>query len=150
MHSEKAINVLNSFLIINNQRIESYQLASIGIKNYNLKKIFYSFQQSSHQFKSELQKEILNLGGQPLEDTRNPNLLIRIWYRIKNNLLHSDLKRFILKCESTETKIMQIYYDTICKNRELLTDTQHIMLSEHYFSINTAHYKIKSLKNTLL
>ncbi|MGO4822276.1 MULTISPECIES: PA2169 family four-helix-bundle protein [unclassified Flavobacterium] len=150
MNKITAIDVLNSFIIINNDRIIKYKAAAQDIKNYSLKKAFTDFQKTSQQCKLELSKEIIKLGGTPVEDKGFSNTILTLWSTIKNSLIYKDLTDIIINCERNEDKVMQKYYDTIYNNLGLLNDNQQIMLSEQYFSINTDHYEIKSLKNSLL
>lgn len=149
MNKESAINVLNSFILINNDRIQRYKLASKDIKHYSLKAAFNNFQKTSQKCNAELSKEIIKLGGTPLHDKSSFNAVSKIWMAIKNNFIYKDIKKLILSCEFNENKVMQTYYDTIYSNRDLLSDNQQIMLSEQYFSINTEHYEIKSMKTLL-
>ncbi|MBE0393322.1 uncharacterized protein (TIGR02284 family) [Flavobacterium sp. 7E] len=147
MNPEIAINVLNSFIIINNDRIERYKVASRDITNYSLKKAFENFQKTSQKCKMELSKEIIKLGGTPLQDKSSFNSVSKFWLAVKNNFIYKDIKKLISSCEINENEVMKTYYDTIYSNRDLLTDNQQLMLSEQYFSINTEHYEIKSFKD---
>ena len=72
-----------------------------------------------------------------------------MWLAIKNNFIYRDLKKLITSIEFSENEIMQTYYTTISNNRDALSENQQLMLSEQYFSINTEHYEIKSLKSLL-
>jgi uncharacterized protein (TIGR02284 family) len=150
MNKTTAIDVLNSFIILNNDRIKRYKVAAQDIKNYSLKKAFNDFQKTSQQCKLELSKEIIKLGGTPFEEKSFYSTVLTLWGHIKNSLIYKDLTDIIVNCERNEDKVMQKYYDTIYNNIGLLNDNQQIMLSEQYFSINTDHYEIKSLKNSLL
>lgn len=150
MNKETAINVLNSFIVINNDRIERYKVASKDINNYSLKKAFDNYQKTSQNCKIELSKEIIKLGGTPLSNKSSFNLLSKFWLSVKNNFIYKDIQKLIRSCELNENKVMQTYYETIYSNLELLSDNQQLMLSEQYFSINTEHYEIKSFKDTFL
>ncbi|NRT12635.1 PA2169 family four-helix-bundle protein [Flavobacterium sp. 14A] len=149
MNTESAIKVLNSFIIINNDRIERYKVAAQDIENYSLKSAFQNFQKTSQKCNAELSNEIIKLGGTPLSTESSFNTFGKIWLAIKNNFIYKDLKKLITSIEFSENEVMQRYYNTIDSNREDLSDNQQLMLSEQYFSINTEHYEIKSLKSLL-
>ncbi len=149
MNTESAIKVLNSFIIINNDRIERYKVAAQDIENYSLKSAFQNFQKTSQKCNAELSNEIIKLGGTPLSTESSFNTFGKIWLAIKNNFIYKDLKKLITSIEFSENEVMQRYYSTIDSNREDLSDNQQLMLSEQYFSINTEHYEIKSLKSLL-
>ncbi|MDG1870351.1 PA2169 family four-helix-bundle protein [Flavobacterium frigidarium] len=149
MNTESAIKLLNSFIIINNDRIERYKLAAQDIESYSLKNAFQNFQKTSQKCNAELSNEIIKLGGTPLSTESNFNGISKMWLAIKNNFIYRDLKKLITSIEFSENEIMQTYYTTISNNRDALSENQQLMLSEQYFSINTEHYEIKSLKSLL-
>jgi uncharacterized protein (TIGR02284 family) len=149
MNTESAIKLLNSFIIINNDRIERYKLAAQDIESYSLRNAFQNFQKTSQKCNAELSNEIIKLGGTPLSTESNFNGISKMWLAIKNNFIYRDLKKLITSIEFSENEIMQTYYTTISNNRDALSENQQLMLSEQYFSINTEHYEIKSLKSLL-
>jgi uncharacterized protein (TIGR02284 family) len=149
MNTESAIKLLNSFIIINNDRIERYKLAAQDIESYSLKNAFQNFQKTSQKCNAELSNEIIKLGGTPLSTESNFNGISKMWLAIKNNFIYRDLKKLITSIEFSENEIMQTFYTTISNNRDALSENQQLMLSEQYFSINTEHYEIKSLKSLL-
>lgn len=149
MNTESAVKLLNSFIIINNDRIERYKLAAQDIESYSLKNAFQNFQKTSQKCNAELSNEIIKLGGTPLSTESNFNGISKMWLAIKNNFIYRDLKKLITSIEFSENEIMQTYYTTISNNRDALSENQQLMLSEQYFSINTEHYEIKSLKSLL-
>ena len=59
MNTESAIKLLNSFIIINNDRIERYKLAAQDIESYSLKNAFQNFQKTSQKCNAELSNEII-------------------------------------------------------------------------------------------
>ena len=149
MNTESAIKLLNSFIIINNDRIERYKLAAQDIESYSLRNAFQNFQKTSQKCNAELSNEIIKLGGTPLSTESNFNGISKMWLAIKNNFIYRDLKKLITSIEFSENEIMQTYYTTISNNHDALSENQQLMLSEQYFSINTEHYEIKSLKSLL-
>tara|TARA_R110000868_G_scaffold108031_5_gene295181 strand:+ start:5027 stop:5332 length:306 start_codon:yes stop_codon:yes gene_type:complete len=99
MDNEETISVLNSFIIINNARINRYKSASTNSNESFLKKIFISFQKTSLACKKELRKEIIKLGGTPIEEKSKNSLLHRFWLKFTKFVFNSDLSNIIYSCE---------------------------------------------------
>jgi uncharacterized protein (TIGR02284 family) len=147
MDKEKSISVLNSFIIINNARIKRYKKASKDTKKSYLKKVFSNFQKTSQRCKTELKKEIIKLGGIPVEDRSNKGSLNNFWFNLKNIFIYKDLNDVIYSCERNETIVMQSYYEAIYNNFGSLSMKQQVMLNNQYLLINVDHDKMKSFKS---
>jgi uncharacterized protein (TIGR02284 family) len=63
------VGVLNSLIIINNDRIEGYKIASNETTETDLKALFSNFIETSEQCRNELVVEVSKLGGTPNEYT---------------------------------------------------------------------------------
>ncbi|WP_367753626.1 PA2169 family four-helix-bundle protein [Flavobacterium sp. WC2421] len=145
MDNEKAISVLNSFIVINNARIKRYKWASTDSKESFLKKTFMSFQKTSLACKKELRKEIIKLGGTPIEEKSKNTLLHHFWLKFTKFVFNTDLNNIIYSCERNESIIIQSYYEAIYSNLGNLNYKQKAMLNNQYFLINDDHDKMKSL-----
>ena len=71
MKNDKSIDVLNSLIVINNDRISGYETAIEETDDQDLKISFAKFVQTSNECKNELVKAVTSLGGTP-EDLRQP------------------------------------------------------------------------------
>ena len=147
MNTEKTISVLNSFIIINNARIKRYKTASKDTEESFLKKTFKNFQKTSQMCKNELRKEIVKLGGTPIEEINTEGFFYNFWKKITKNLISKDSNDIIYSCERNENIIIQTYYEAIYNNLGYLTNKQKAMLNDQYFLINDDHDKMKSFKN---
>jgi uncharacterized protein (TIGR02284 family) len=147
MDTVKSIDVLNSFIIINNARIKRYKNASKDTEESYLKKVFINFQITSQRCKTELIKEIIKLGGTPVEDRTSKRYFYTIWFNLKNMFIYKDLNDVISSCERNETIVIRSYYEAIYNNSGNLSMKQQIMLNEHYLLINIDHDKMQSFKN---
>ena len=70
MKKEKAVEVLNSLITINNDRIEGYETASKETDEHDLKSLFAQFISTSQKCKQELVLEVNKLGGGASEGTK--------------------------------------------------------------------------------
>lgn len=146
MNTEKTISVLNSFIIINNARIKRYQAASTETQESFLKKTFNNFQKTSQECKNELRKEIIKLGGTPIEEKSIQDMFYNLWLKISKLLIYKDLNDIIYACERNENIIIQAYYEAIYTNLGYLTGKQKAMLNDQYYLINDDNDRMKSLK----
>ena len=150
MNTDKSIEVLNTLIKINNDRIEGYKTALKSTEKNSLKKLFLEFQQTSLKCKFELIKEIKKLGGIPRETIKINNLFFKFWINIKAALICKDSKDIINHCESNE-HITAIYYrNTLLFKMEYLSFEQQSMLRKHYSLINIDSSKITTLRNKVI
>ena len=70
MTTDKSIDVLNSLIVINNDRIQGYETAIEETKDSDLRGLFNRFMDHSREFRDELISAVRNLGGKPAEGTR--------------------------------------------------------------------------------
>jgi uncharacterized protein (TIGR02284 family) len=150
MNNETAILVLNSLIITHHERMERYRFAAKKIPNYTLKKAFDKFQQTSLKFKTELIKEVLEIGGKPLDYNKSRSSFYRFWYLIRTIFTYRSYNALISSCAKHDLTFMKKYYDTITYHSDSFTDDQKIMLSEQYFLINTEQHQINSFKKMQL
>jgi uncharacterized protein (TIGR02284 family) len=150
MNIDKSIEVLNTLVEINNDRIEVYKIASKGTEKYGLKNMFFEFQQTSQKCKSELVKEIKKLGGIPIESIKINGFLFKFWINLKAYFICKDYKDIINSCESHEQRAEQHYSDVLIHSLESLNFEQQIMLRKQYLLINVDNNKIRVLRDVLI
>lgn len=150
MNIDKSIEVLNTLVEINNDRIEGYKSACIATEKYGLKNMFFEFQQTSQKCKLELIKEIKKLGGIPKESIKINGFLFKFWINLKATFICKDCKDIINSCESNEHRIEQRYNNVLIHNLESLNFEQQIMLRKQYLLINIDNNKIRVLKDVLI
>lgn len=140
------ISILNSFIIINDARIERYKTASTDAEESFLKKTFINFQKTSQACKSQLTAEIIKLGGTPVIEKNHESFLDMIWLKISKILISKDSQDIIYSCNRNDNIIIQTYYEAIYNNPEYLTNKQKAMLNDQYYLINEDRAMMKSLK----
>lgn len=148
MDTEKAIDVLNSLIQINNDRIEGYETASKEADETDLKTLFSHFTETSLKCKAELVAEVKRLGGKPTEGTTTSGKFFRIWMDIKSAVTGSDRKAIINSCEYGEDVAVQTYDEAI-SHSENLTPDQLMMIKEQHSAIKANYDKIKNLRDLM-
>lgn len=150
MNKEKAIDVLNTLIEINNDRMEGYETASKETKEADLKALFFQFSQTSQKCKIELDTEVQNLGGTPIEGTKITGKFFRAWMDVKAALTGSDRKTILNSCEFGEDVAVGTYDKVLKNNLEDITTEQQAMIYKQYLLIKADHDKVKNLRDMLL
>ena len=102
MDNEKSIDVLNTLIEINNDRIEGYETASKETDEEDLRTLFSQLMQTSESCKKELVNEVLELGGTPVEGTKTTGKFFRAWMDVKAALTNKDREAILNSCEHGE------------------------------------------------
>jgi uncharacterized protein (TIGR02284 family) len=150
MEKEKSIEVLNTLIEINNDRIEGYHTASKETKEMDLKSLFDQFALTSQKCKQELVNEVQKLGGTPTEGTKTTGKFFRLWMDIKSAITGKDRKAILNSCEFGEDAALDTYKNAIKNNLENITAEQHTLLTTQQSLLKGEHDKIKSLRDTLV
>lgn len=148
MNTEKSIDILNSLIQINNDRIEGYETASKEADETDLKTLFSHFTETSLKCKAELVAEVKRLGGKPTEGTTTSGKLYRVWMDLKSAVTGSDRKAIINSCEYGEEAALETYSDAV-SNSEDLSSEQLMMIKEQHAAIQANYQKIKSLSDLM-
>ena len=148
MNTEKSIDILNSLIQINNDRIEGYETASKEADETDLKTLFSHFTETSLKCKAELVAEVKRLGGKPTEGTTTSGKFYRVWMDIKSAITGSDRKAIVNSCEYGEDVAVQTYNDAL-SHSENLTPEQLMMIKEQHSAIKANHDKIKNLRDLM-
>ncbi len=150
MTNQDSIDVLNSLVVINNDRIEGYKTASEETEDMDLKALFSGFISTSTLCKSELINEIRNLGGTPDEGTRASGKLYRVWMDLKAAITGKDRKTILDSCEYGEDVAVEAYQDAIDNHANDLAMQHQTLLNTQYMRIKSDHDKVKSLRDELV
>jgi uncharacterized protein (TIGR02284 family) len=109
MNNEKTTEVLNTLVVINNDRIEGYNTASENTEERDLKTLFSKFAETSQSCRNELVREIQKLGGKVEEGTNVSGKFFRVWMDVKSALTGKDRKAILNSCEQGEEKAVETY-----------------------------------------
>lgn len=150
MKNEKTIEVLNSLIIINNDRIQGYDTASKETDEQDLKTLFAQLSQTSQKCKQELVSEVNKLGGTPDEGTKTSGKFFRVWMDVKAAITGKDRKAILNSCEFGEDVAVDTYTKVLSVNLDDLTAEQLKMINAQHALIKSDHDKIKYLRDMFI
>ncbi len=147
---EKAIEVLNTLITINNDRIEGYETASEATDEHDLKTLFSRFISTSQKCKQELVKEVNTLGGEAAEGTMTSGKFFRVWMDVKAALTGKDRKAILDSCEYGEDMALDTYDNVFNNELEHLSPLQQTMVSSQRVLIKSDHDHVKAMRDALV
>ncbi len=150
MNKEKSIDVLNTLIEINNDRIEGYETASEETEEQDLKMLFGQFAQTSNRCKQELLNEVNKLGGEPVEGTRTTGKFFRVWMDVKAALTGNDRKAILNSCEYGEDVAVETYQNALKNNQSDITSDQYALLNAQHGLIKADHDRVRSMRDSLV
>lgn len=149
MENENIIEVLNSLIIINNDRIEGYKTAEAEAKETDLKMLFGDLMETSVQNRKELVAEVTRLGATPDEGTRVTGKFFRVWMDVKAAFTGSDRKAILESCEYGEDVILDTYKKILIQDHQEVRPREQDMLNKHYSLLKADHDKVKQLRDII-
>lgn len=150
MDNEKSIDVLNTLIEINNDRIEGYETASDETEESDLKNLFSSLMATSKKCKAELTEEVERLGGEATEGTKVSGKFFRVWMDVKAALTGKDRKAILDSCEYGEDIAVETYEKALKNDDDDLGLEQRSMIAAQYELIKADHDEVKSLRDNLV
>ena len=148
MENDKSINVLNSLITINNDRIQGYETAIDETEDQDLKTMFNQFIQTSRNCKNELVSTVTKLGGKPDDGTRMDGEIYRAWMDFKALVTGKDRKAILNSCEYGEDVALNTYEKAL-KDKDL--DPQHrTIVSAQHDKIKADHDKVRSMRDAMV
>ncbi len=149
MDNEKKIEVFNTLIVINNDRIEGYKTAEAEAKETDLKMLFSDLMETSVQNRKELVAEVQRLDGTPDEGTRTTGKFFRVWMDVKAAFSGNDRKVILDSCEYGEDVILETYKDALTENFQDNESYEKDILNKHYNLLKLDHDKVKNLRDII-
>lgn len=148
--SEKALDVINDLIKINNDRAAGFEKAAADLENEDsaLKTLFTRLSSESERYVIELTSIAQQSGGDVAEGTSTSGDLHRAWIDIKAAFTGSDTLAVLNECERGEDAAKAAYRDALVPENELDLELFQV-LSEQQRGINNGHDLIKSLRDEL-
>ena len=148
--NEKTVDVLNTLIQINNDRIEGYDTAFKETEEQDLKAHFSQFMQTSQKCKKELVDEVARLGGEPTESTRVSGKFFRVWMDVKAAITGKDRKAILGSCEYGENVAYETYQDVLKDELEHLRSEQQTMIKAQHAHLKADRDLVKSMHDDLV
>jgi uncharacterized protein (TIGR02284 family) len=150
MNIEKKIEVFNSLIVINNDRIEGYKTAEAEAQETDLKMLFSDLMETSVQNRKELVAEVKKLGGIPDEGTRITGKFFRVWMDVKAAFTGNDRKTILDSCEYGEDAALEIYKKILILEHQETNSKEQYMLNKQYMLLKSDHDKVKQLRDVIV
>jgi uncharacterized protein (TIGR02284 family) len=145
METEKTIEVLNTLITINNDRIEGYETAAKETEEQDLKTLFAIFSSTSEKCRRELVGEVTKLGGTPAEGTKTTGKFFRVWMDVKAALTGKDRKAILNSCEYGEEAAQDTYEKALKNDTENLSAQQQTMIKAQHTLLVADYNKVKAM-----
>jgi uncharacterized protein (TIGR02284 family) len=148
-NKEANIEVLNDLVKINNDRIAGYERAISEAKDLDvdLKATFESMIKESRTYKTELEAEIQNDGGEIEDDTTISGKIYRAWMDVKATFTGSDRKAILESCEFGEDAAQRAYEGALVDDSGLDAGSRELV-QEQQRSLKNSHDLIKKYRDS--
>jgi len=146
--NEKTVDVLNSLVQINNDRIEGYERAAKETDEQDLKDLFTKMASKSHMMNSQLSSEVLKRAGKPTEGTTTSGKAFRVWMDFKAALTGKDRHAILSSCEFGEDAAQDTYADALKSENELPADIT-ALISDQKAQLREDHNTVKALRDSV-
>ncbi len=147
MEIEKTIEVLNTLITINNDRIEGYETAAKETEEQDLKTFFGELKQTSLHCNKELSGEVIKLGGMASEGTKTTGKFFRVWMDVKAALSGKNRKVILNSCEYGEDVAKETYENALKNYLENLSTEQQTMIKAQHILLVADHKKVKAMRD---
>lgn len=150
MDNSKTIEVLNTLITINNDRIEGYETAAKETDEQDLKNLFSNLKRTSLHCNNELKGEVSKLGGTPSEETKTTGKFFRVWMDVKAALTGNDRKSVLNSCEYGEDAAQSTYNDVLMDDSENLNAEQKSLIKAQQILLKADHDKVKMMRDIIV
>lgn len=144
--NETTIDVLNDLVKVNNDRIEGYEkaLKELPAGDTDLRELFISMIDESHQYKLALVEEIQVAGGDADRGTTTSGKIYRAFMDVKAVFSGHDRMAIVKNCEAAEDAAQSAYITALQTESELPSFLKDLVLTQQQ-SLKASHDKIKFL-----
>ena len=108
MENKKSIDLLNTLVEINSDRISGYETASSQTEELDLEELFAHLAATSKECRDHLVSEVLRLGGKPAQETDTAGKFFREWAEVKAALTGKDRKVILTRANLAKTLPFQL------------------------------------------
>ena len=147
--SEKAIDVINELIKLNNDRVAGFERAGTDLEedDNGLITVFQKLAGESQQYVTELTAIAQQYGGEAAEGTSTTGDLHRAWIDIKSTFTGGGPLAILNECERGEDAIKKAYQKALQPENGLSPEITEIVFRQQQ-GINASHDKIKALRDS--
>ncbi|MGI8469774.1 MAG: PA2169 family four-helix-bundle protein [Pyrinomonadaceae bacterium] len=143
--NDDVISTLNNLIETCKDGQEGFKQSAEGVKDSNLKTIFYEFEQQRSKFSGELQSLVRELGGDPENSGSTTGALHRGWINIKSAVTGQDEGAILNEAERGEDAAKKAYKDALEQN---LPANIASVVQTQYAQVQAAHDKVRDLRDS--
>ena len=144
--NSKTIDELNGLIAIAADGREGYDNAAENIEDTTAKNLFRKLAQERASYVSQIQQEIISLGGEPKDsDGDMKGALHRTWLTIKSTFTGGNRSAIVNGCITGEESAIDSYKDALSKDH--ISGSTRDLLNHHLREIENALRSIKAMKN---
>lgn len=141
--NEEVISTLNNLIETCRDGQNGFKTAAEGVKNPELKELFYHYSQQRASFVGELQDEVRRLGGDPENSGSVAASLHRGWIDIKSAITGEDEDAVISECERGEDSAVSNYRDAL--ERDMPANVRQV-IERQFSAVKEAHDRIRTIE----
>jgi uncharacterized protein (TIGR02284 family) len=132
--SEKAAEILNDLIKINNDRMAGYEKFAHEAKDLepDIKNIFLHMASESKNYNTELQTVVMKLGGQPASGYTLAGKLYRFWEDLRTSFFQNNAESMLDSSESGEGIALKAYDRALEARGELPGDIYEMILNQRH------------------
>jgi uncharacterized protein (TIGR02284 family) len=146
--NENLIEVLNDLIRINHDRIEGYAKAADNARDIDvdLRAIFNRLGNESREYASQLNDEVVHLGGEPAEGTTASGKIYRAWMDVKATFSGKDRTSVLAACEFGEDAAQRAYETALASDAEMPAGIRQLIATQKS-ALRTSHDLIKKYRD---
>jgi len=149
MGERETLEVLNSLIEINNDRIEGYKTASKETKQTDLKNLFFEFENISRECKAYLQKEEEKLNVEVADGTTASGKVFSVWMDLKSAVTDNDRKAILNSCQYGEEAAQRTYSNVLGNHKAELDPKIKRLIFGQKAILGSNLFRIKGLLEIL-
>lgn len=146
--TEKAIDVLNDLIEINNDRVAGFAHAVKELKenDTDLRLLFLQLREESRENVHELGSVINENGGEVEMGMSGNGALHRMWLDVKAAFTGHDRRGILTECERGEDAIKKAYEHALMPDNDLSPEVTAIIMRQQE-NVIASHNQIKALRD---
>jgi uncharacterized protein (TIGR02284 family) len=147
---EKPVELLNTLIGVNNNRIECCRFANRQTRAAVLRVLFERLADTSLQCRDELIREVYKLGGVPHEGTLVTDTFLKVWLELETAVTKNDHLAILDSFTFEEGVVLKTYKEVLTKEEEHLNSLQQRLFQNQYEVISSDAGKLKNLKEIVI
>ncbi len=125
MQNEDLVQHLNQLITMCKDSEQGYRTAAEEVRKMGLKTLLHQHAQQRATMRAELQEQVLQLGGQPIEDGSLLGKIHRVWMEVTTTFVDKDESFVLGECLRGEQSFLDYYDDKL--SNEIPDDLKELL-----------------------